>query len=81
MIKRFDDREIGTSAARNHCLASHVFVILLEEYLQSCDELSIFKSCETNFLSNRQAFCGLALLSFQNSLSFELLLRDGKICI
>ena len=78
IIKKFDDQATTSSTGQEHCLASHIFVVLLEEYLGDDDKLSAFKQCPASFLTQRRALCGLTLLSLQSSLSIDMLLRDGN---
>jgi hypothetical protein len=78
IIRKFDEHETPSSTGQEHCLASHIFVVLLEEYLGNDGDFSAFRQCSTTFFSQRRALCGLVLLFLQSSLSMDMLLRDGN---
>lgn len=78
IIRKFDEHSTPSNTGQDRCLASHVFIVLLEEYLGNDDDLSAFRQCPINFLSQRRALCGLILLSLQSCLSIDMLLRDGS---
>ena len=86
LLVRYDKAEVAGKTSHERVLSSSVFLAILKEFIRSSDHKSLFDSTSSvgsenerieRDLEAERSVCGMVLLTFQEKISFDLLLKDG----